>query len=117
MIVPFVYENEFDKYDEPRLHMERLMRAHLVEFDLSLRILIPLEKAGIRTLGDLCKQTHDSLSAIPQLGKVSVAKLESFLDFHLLKLATNKKGCHHDNPERQHHHNNTSSKTLRNRLP
>ena len=45
--------DSFDKYDEPRLHMEKLMKAHLIEFDLSMRILCPLEKAGIRTLGDL----------------------------------------------------------------
>lgn len=37
--------NEFDKYDEPRLHMERLLKAKLVEFDISIRILIPLEVA------------------------------------------------------------------------
>ena len=48
--------DSFDKYDEPRLHMEKLLKARLTEFDLSLRILIPLEKAGVKTLGDLVKQ-------------------------------------------------------------
>lgn len=77
---------EFDKYDEPRLHMERLLRAHLVEFDLSLRILIPLESAGIRRLGDLVRQTRENLLQINQLGKISVNTLERFLAYHGLSL-------------------------------
>jgi len=79
--------DEFDKYDEPRLHMERLLRAKLVEFDISLRILCPLEKAGIRTLGDLVKRTHSDLRNISQLGKISVETLEKLLDTLGLSLA------------------------------
>ena len=71
--------SEFDKYDEPRLHMERLMRCPLVDFDLSLRILIPLESSGIKTLGDLTSQTKQRLMNIPQLGKISIDKIENFL--------------------------------------
>lgn len=80
---------DFDKYDEPRLHIERLMKARLVEFDLSLRILCSLESAGITTLGDLVKQTRVSLKRINQLGKISVCKLEDFLAYHGLSLANN----------------------------
>ena len=69
----------FDKYDEPRLHMERLMKVRLVEFDLSLRILLLLESAGIRTLGDLVTQSKKSLRRIKNLGRKSVEHLESFL--------------------------------------
>ena len=79
--------DEFEKYDEPRIHMERLMKAKLVEFDLSLRILIPLEDAGIRTLGDLTKMTRKDLLSINQLGKTKVEKLEKFLEYYLLSLA------------------------------
>lgn len=78
--------DSFDRYDEPRLHLECLMKAPLVDFDLSLRILIPLESAGIRTLGDLVKHTREDLRKIPQLGKISVDKIEKFLDYHLLAL-------------------------------
>ncbi len=79
--------SDFDKYDEPRLHMERLMKVRLVEFDLSLRILCPLERAGIKTLGDLVKHSRKSLRKINQLGKLSVETLEKFLDYHGLSLA------------------------------
>ena len=77
---------EFDKYDEPRLHMERLMKAHLVEFDISIRILCPLEDAGIRTIGDLVKQTKKGLRKIKLLGKTSVDTLEQFLSYYGLSL-------------------------------
>lgn len=79
--------DEFAKYDEPRIHMDRLMKAKLVEFDLSLRILIPLEDAGIKTLGDLTKRTRKDLLNISQLGKTKVEKIESFLAYHKLTLA------------------------------
>lgn len=75
---------DFDKYDELRLHTERLMRVHLVEFDISMRILCPLERAGIRTIGDLVKQTPTSLRRIRNLGVGSVKKLEEFLTYHKL---------------------------------
>ena len=65
----------------------RLLKAHLVEFDISLRILCPLEKAGIRTLGDLVNQTAKGLRKINQLGRISVETLEKFLAYHGLSLA------------------------------
>lgn len=76
--------SDFDKYDEPRLHMERLMKAHLLDFDINLRTLILLEKSGIRTLGDLVSHTKDEILAIPQLGKLSITRLENLLTYHKL---------------------------------
>ena len=77
----------FDKYDEPRLHWERLMKARLTEFDLSLRILIFLESGNIRTLGDLCSKTKKDLRSIPQIGVTSVGKIEDFLARNGLSLS------------------------------
>lgn len=77
----------FDEFDEPRLHMERLMAAKLVEFDISIRILIPLEDAGIKTLGDLCATTEKDLRKIRLIGKTSVKKLKELLDRLDLSLA------------------------------
>lgn len=73
--------SEFDKYDEPRIHIETLMREKLVKFDmLSLRILLRLESAGIKTLGDLLKCRREYLLSIPQFGVTSLRKIEDFLD-------------------------------------
>lgn len=80
-------EIDFDKYDEPRLHMERLYRTLLVEFDFSMRIICPLDAAGIRTIGDLIKHSRKKLLSIKQLGKTSVDTLEKFLSRYDLALA------------------------------
>lgn len=79
--------HDFDWYDEPRLHMEKLLSVNLIEFDLSLRILCPLESAGVRTLGDLVKHSRKSLRRIRQLGKLSVETLENLLTYLGLSLA------------------------------
>lgn len=80
--------HEFDLYDEPRLHMERLLQTKLVEFDLPLVILLPLEKSGIITLGDLTGKTYNSLMRINNLGVGRIGRLVSLLESLDLKLAT-----------------------------
>lgn len=82
--------SEFDKYDEPRLHMERLMRVKLIEFDISLRILIPLEAAGIKTLGDLTSRTKSEIRQINRINVKSIAVLEKLLDRLALSFAPPK---------------------------
>ena len=80
-------KDDFSKYDEPRLHIERLMRVKLVEFDLSMHILIPLDNAGIKTLGDLISKTRMDLMNIRRLGVISVGRIEDFLSYHGLTLS------------------------------
>lgn len=79
-------DNSFDKYDEPKLHMEALMKAHLLDFNLSRRIVFPLVETGIKTLGDLVKETPKSLRKIPTIGKGAVETIERFLAYNLLTL-------------------------------
>ena len=38
-------EAPFDKYDEMRLHMEQLLSASITDFDIPMRIAIPLDGA------------------------------------------------------------------------
>lgn len=76
-----------DYYDEPRLHMERLLRAPLIEFDISLRILLPLEAVGVRRLKDLIKYSHKRLLKVNRLGVHAVAELEALLASLDLSLA------------------------------
>lgn len=87
MFAPPPPPENLDKYEERRLHMEQLYKSHLIEFDLSMRILIPLENAGIRTLGDLAKQSKASLRRINQLGRLSVEKLDMLMERLGLELA------------------------------
>lgn len=73
--------DNLDKYDEPRLHLKVVMAEPLVTFDLSLRILIPLENAGIRRVGDLAAQTPQSLKKVRMLGAAGIAQLQRLMDF------------------------------------
>jgi len=75
-----------DKYDEYRLHMEKLLSASLVDFDIPARILIPLWDARIKRIGDLIRMSKDELLAVNRMGVVSVKYLETFLAHHKLAL-------------------------------
>lgn len=78
---------DLEKYDEPRLHMECLLKAHLINFDIPVRILIKLEERGIRTLGDLIQQSRESLLKINNIGEISIRRLEDLLTYHKLSFA------------------------------
>lgn len=82
--------DSWDKYDEPRLHLERFMRIPLVNFNLPLKILIILEGARIRTVGDLVKQSPDSLLKIKYIGHHTVRLLQDFLNYYYLDFQKNK---------------------------
>lgn len=71
---------DFDKYDEPRLHMQKLLSAKLIEFDLSLRILIPLESAGIIRLRDIVFVKKEQLLSINRIGLTAIRELEALLE-------------------------------------
>lgn len=73
-------DNSFDKYDEMRLHMEQLLSSHITEFDIPMRIAIPLDDVGIRRLKDLVCLTRDDLLKINRVGEKSADELERILD-------------------------------------
>lgn len=83
-IVRLKEDNSFERYDEPRLHMATLMRAHLIEFDLPPRIVFKLVDHGIKRLGDLVQSNPHELMKIPSIGVSAVKTLEEFLQYHLL---------------------------------
>lgn len=72
-------QESFDKYDEYRLHMETLMSAPLVDFDLPVRTLYALGDAGIKRLRDLCGLTKRDLLKINRINLVSVKCIEKML--------------------------------------
>ena len=79
----------FDLYDEPKLHMERLLRALLVEFDLEDKILYRLADNGIRTLGDLVDNDPRDLQRRCKFGQAAMSAIKKFLSHYLLEM---KKG-------------------------
>ena len=92
-----VEDNSFDKYDEMRLHMAQLLSASIIEFDIPMRIAIPLDNAGIRRLKDLVCLTREELLKINRIGEKAASEIESILHRFGLGLkipAHNKKmGC------------------------
>ena len=79
--------SEFDRYNEPALHMERLLKARLVEFTLPLNLLIHLEAINVRTLGDLVKKRAADLLKARRIGPISVRLLERLLFRYGLHMA------------------------------
>lgn len=59
--------------------MEKLLQAPLVDFDISLRILLPLEAVGVRRLKDLVKYSRKRLLKVNRLGVLAVSELEALL--------------------------------------
>lgn len=74
-----VQDNSFDKYDEMRLHMAQLLSASIIEFDIPMRIAIPLDNAGIRRLKDLVCLTREELLKINRIGEKAASEIESIL--------------------------------------
>lgn len=72
-------EEDFDKYDEERLHMEQMLSASTVDIDMPMRIAIPLDNVGIRRLRDLVVLDRKGLMAIPRLGCKAADEVEALL--------------------------------------
>ncbi|WP_290070797.1 DNA-directed RNA polymerase subunit alpha C-terminal domain-containing protein [Muribaculum intestinale] len=73
-------EDPFDKYDEMRLHMEQLLSASITDFDIPMRIAIPLDGAGVRRVRDLVRMTRDDIFKVNRLGEKAANEIESILD-------------------------------------
>lgn len=67
--------DNLDYYEEPRLHMEQLMSSSITDFDIPMRIAIPLDNAGIRRLRDLVKCSKKDLLKINRLGEKGVNEI------------------------------------------
>lgn len=72
-------DTSFDQYDEMRLHMEQLLSSSITEFDIPMRIAIPLDNAGIRRLKDLVRLTREDLLKINRLGVKAADEIENTL--------------------------------------
>lgn len=73
-------DNSFDKYDEMRLHMEQLLSASIVDFDIPMRIAIPLDGVGVRRVRDLVRMKREDIFNVNRLGEKSVSEIERILD-------------------------------------
>ncbi len=73
-----------EEFDEEVLHMRQLLKAKLVDLDLSVRALNCLKAAEVDTLGDLVKFNKNDLLKFRNFGKKSLTELEELLvNMHL----------------------------------
>ncbi len=68
-----------EEFDEEVLHMRQLLKAKLVDLDLSVRALNCLKAAEVDTLGDLVKFNKNDLLKFRNFGKKSLTELEELL--------------------------------------
>lgn len=68
-----------EEFDEEVLHMRQLLKAKLVDLDLSVRALNCLKAAEVETLGDLVKFNKNDLLKFRNFGKKSLTELEELL--------------------------------------
>jgi DNA-directed RNA polymerase subunit alpha len=69
-----------EEFDEEVLHMRQLLKAKLVDLDLSVRALNCLKAAEVETLGDLVKFNKNDLLKFRNFGKKSLTELEELLN-------------------------------------
>jgi DNA-directed RNA polymerase subunit alpha len=68
-----------EEFDEEVLHMRQLLKAKLVDLDLSVRALNCLKAAEVESLGDLVKFNKNDLLKFRNFGKKSLTELEELL--------------------------------------
>jgi len=73
-------KSEADEFDETSLHMRQLLKAKLVDLDLSVRALNCLKAADVETLGDLVSYNKNDLLKFRNFGKKSLTELEDLVD-------------------------------------
>ena len=77
-------------YDEEAMRrqreLEQQMRIPITDFELTARSRNGLERAGIATLGDLCRTTEDELLAAKNFGDTSLNEIKEILDGRGLRI-------------------------------
>lgn len=73
-------KSETEEFDETSLHMRQLLKAKLVDLDLSVRALNCLKAADVETLGDLVSYNKNDLLKFRNFGKKSLTELEDLVE-------------------------------------
>ena len=77
-------------YDEEAMRrqreLEQQMRIPITDFELTARARNGLERAGIVTLGDLCRTSEQELMAAKNFGETSLGEIQEILDDRGLRI-------------------------------
>jgi DNA-directed RNA polymerase subunit alpha len=69
-----------EEFDENTLHIRQLLKAKLVDLDLSVRALNCLKAADVETLGELVSYNKNDLLKFRNFGKKSLTELEELVE-------------------------------------
>jgi DNA-directed RNA polymerase subunit alpha len=78
-----------EEFDENTLHIRQLLKAKLVDLDLSVRALNCLKAADVETLGDLVAYNKNDLLKFRNFGKKSLTELEDLVKSKNLEFGMN----------------------------
>ncbi len=78
-----------EEFDENSLHIRQLLKAKLVDLDLSVRALNCLKAAEVDTLGDLVGFNKNDLLKFRNFGKKSLTELEELIKSKNLEFGMN----------------------------
>ena len=78
-----------DEFDEGSLHIRQLLKARLLDLDLSVRALNCLKAADVETLGDLVAYNKNDLLKFRNFGKKSLTELEDLVKSKGLEFGMN----------------------------
>lgn len=59
--------------------MEQLLSSSIIEFDIPMRIAIPLDNVGVRRLKDLVRLTRKDILNVNRLGEKAADEVERIL--------------------------------------
>lgn len=82
-------DTSFDKYDEMRLHMEQLLSSSITEFDIPMRIAIPIDGVGVHRVKDLVRLHREDILKVKRLGEKAADEVEQILERFGLSLGMN----------------------------
>ena len=78
-----------EEFDENTLHIRQLLKAKLVDLDLSVRALNCLKAADVETLGELVAFNKNDLLKFRNFGKKSLTELEDLVKIKGLEFGMN----------------------------
>ncbi len=84
-----IEKQETEEFDEESLHMRQLLKAKLVDLDLSVRALNCLKAADVETLGELVAYNKNDLLKFRNFGKKSLTELEDLVHAKGLQFGMN----------------------------
>ena len=68
-----------EKYEEPQHHVNALLGASIITLDIRPRLLFPLDRAGVKKVGDLLKHYRSGFAGVYSFGAGAAKEIENII--------------------------------------